>query len=63
MSYLLNTIIVFTVEKEKDDGNESEFQIRLKAYEKSFELTEMLFHEFEDSHFKIPLEIWSKLYK
>lgn len=54
---------VHTVEKELDDGDECEYQDRLRNYEKSFDTTEMLYYELDNSSFKIPLQTWSKLYK
>lgn len=50
-----------------DDGIEEDFQSRLQEYEKcNLEIAtdvDDVFHSIDGDYFKIPKEIWEKLYK
>lgn len=59
----LGCYINITVQKELDDGDTEQYERRIEEYEKSYDTTKIMFYEFNDDHFKIPLEVWSKLYK
>lgn len=61
MLYLIKGI------KSLDDGIEEDFQHRLKEYEKCnpdiATDNEDVFHCIDGDYFKVPKEIWEKLYK
>lgn len=50
-----------------DDGIEEDYQYRLREYEKcNSEIAtdnDDLFHSIDGDYFKVPKEIWEKLYK
>lgn len=50
------------VPKERDDGDEEEYERRIHEYEKSCDTNRIFFYEFDNNNFKIPLNVWSILY-